>query len=76
MELKILKTKEESPSLKEAQKFVGGLVELVNLPDGDQLLVNEEGIMHNLPLNKLASFQASIKIYGNAILLEEEARWI
>ena len=75
MELKILKTKEEKPSLKEAQEFVGGLVELVPLPEGDQLLVNEEGIMHNLPINYPASFQASTIILGNAILLEEEARW-
>ena len=33
MELKILRTKEEEPTLKEAQEFVGGLVELVRLEE-------------------------------------------
>tara|TARA_R100000315_G_C5234048_1_gene145191 strand:+ start:3252 stop:3482 length:231 start_codon:yes stop_codon:yes gene_type:complete len=75
MELKILRTKEEQPSLQDAQQFVGGLVELVNLEDGDQMLVNEEGVMHNLPINYPASFQAGKIILGNAIILEEEAKW-
>ena len=75
MELKILRTKEEEPTLEEAQEFVGGLVELVRLEDGDQMLVNEEGVMQNLPVNFEASFQAGKVILGNAIILEGEAKW-
>jgi hypothetical protein len=75
MELKVLTTKEEKPSLKEAQDFVGGLVELVNLPNGDQMLVNEEGIMKELPINEPASSALDQPVLGNAIILAGEARW-
>ena len=75
MELKVLTTKEENPSLKEAQDFVGGLVELVNLPNGDQMLVNEEGRMKKLPINDPASSASDQRILGNAIILVGEARW-
>lgn len=75
MELKVLTTKEENPSLKEAQAFVGGLVELVNLPNGDQMLVNEEGRMKKLPINDPASSAADQRILGNAIILVGDARW-
>lgn len=75
MELKVLTTKEENPSLKEAQDFVGGLVELVNLPNGDQMLVNEEGIMKKLPINDPASSALGQPILGNAIILVGDARW-
>jgi len=75
MELKVLTTKEEKPSLKEAQASVGGLVELVNLPNGDQMLVNEEGIMKELPINDPASSASGQRILGNAIILVGDARW-
>ena len=38
----ITKTKDE-PTLKEAQDFVGGYVEGITFPNGDYLIVNEEG---------------------------------
>lgn len=36
---------------KEIQKLVGGFFEVVRLPDGILLIVNEEGRIRNLPLN-------------------------
>ena len=51
-ETKILK-----PSLQEAQAFVGGYVEMVH-PRGEpncQMLVNEDGHAHGLPLNAFAT---------------------
>ena len=46
----ITKTKDE-PTLKEAQDFVGGYVEGITFPNGDYLIVNEEGKLMGLPLN-------------------------
>ena len=73
--LKILKEKEKSPTLKEAQFYVGGLVEIVYLENGNQMLGNEEGGMRNLPINHSASFAAGNMILGPALILEGDARW-
>jgi len=35
----------------ELRDFVGGLVEIVPLPDGRSIIVNEEGKLNNLPEN-------------------------
>ena len=51
-------TKEEldhRPSLKEAQRIVGGYVELVKVGNGITLVVDEEGLMKHKPLNKTAT---------------------
>ena len=50
----ITKTKDE-PTLKEAQDFVGGMVECITFPSGDLLIVNEEGKLMQLPLNPEAT---------------------
>jgi hypothetical protein len=74
--------KDTPPSLEEAQKFVGGYVEVVSfvapLESGNhvaQLLVNEEGLLMGLPVNEEASRLAGQRIVGNALLLIEEALW-
>ena len=41
--------------LKEAQDFVKGFVELVYFPDNTMLIVNEEGIIKDLPYNHVAT---------------------
>ncbi len=46
---------EDTPTLKEAQDFVGGMVECVTWPNGDLLIVNEEGKLMGLPLNPEAT---------------------
>ena len=42
-ELKIIDDVKDEPSLKQAQAFVGGYVEGISFPNGDYLIVNEEG---------------------------------
>jgi hypothetical protein len=41
----------DEPTLKEAQEFVGGIVEGIQFPNGDYMIINEEGKLINLPLN-------------------------
>ena len=54
-EFKIIKNSKDEPSLKEAQEFVGGYVEGITFPNGDYLIINEEGKLMNLPLNPEAT---------------------
>ena len=75
MELKVISKKSERPSLKEMQVFVGGDLELLKLRDGDQMLINKEAVIQNLPINYPASFQVAKEILGNAIILEDNARF-
>ena len=50
-EFKIIEDNKDEPDLKTAQDFVGGYVECITFPNGDVLIVNEEGKLMNLPLN-------------------------
>ena len=54
-EFKIIEDKKDEPKYKEVSKFVGGMVECVTFPNGDLLLINEEGKLMGLPLNPEAS---------------------
>ena len=54
-EFKIIDDEKNTPTLKEAQDFVGGYVECIGWPNGDLLIVNEEGKLNNLPLNPEAT---------------------
>ena len=54
-EFKIIKDSKDEPSLKEAQEFVGGYVEGITFPNGDYLIINEEGKLIGLPYNPEAS---------------------
>lgn len=71
---KVVQTKK--PSLKAAQGFVDGYVELINLPSGDQVLVNEEGRLKDLAPNLQASITCGFAIVGHAMLLKGKARWL
>lgn len=72
---------DKPPTLEEAQKFVGGLVQLVEFDNGDQLLMNEEGKLNGLPFNNEATklwennFGKTDVIVGDVLLLKENARW-
>ena len=59
--LKIIDDVKLEPTLKEAQAFVGGYVEGISMPNGDYLIMNEEGKLQNLPFNEEAS-----KLWKNA----------
>ena len=54
-EFKIITKTEDEPALKTAQDFVGGYVEGITFPNGDYLIVNEEGKLMGLPLNPEAT---------------------
>ena len=43
------------PTLKSAQDFVGGYVQGITFPNGDYLIINEEGKLMGLPLNPEAT---------------------
>ena len=53
--LQIIEDSKHEPNLKAAQQFVGGYVEGSPFPNGDYLIVNEEGKLKNLPLNEEAT---------------------
>ena len=61
-------------TLEELQDFVGGLIERVPLdePAPFEILVNEEGLIHELPYNDLASMLAKQPLVGNAVVLSRE----
>ena len=70
----------EPPSIEEAQKIIGGYVQLVPLPDGTQMLVDEDGLAKELPLNVSASERAASAGYfphivGDVLILTGPARW-
>lgn len=42
-------------TLEELQRYVGGFIEAVALPNGKTMIVNEEGKLDNLPYNQRAT---------------------
>ena len=90
MELKIITDSKDEPTLESAQKFVGGYVEGISFPNGDYLIVNEEGKLMGLEVNEKATklwrdtfdndnFITGRKdfVVGPAILIKKDAlkRW-
>jgi hypothetical protein len=90
MELKIIENTKDEPTLESAQKFVGGYVEGISFPNGDYLIVNEEGKFRGLELNEPATklwretftkdkyaFGYDDWVSGPAILIKKQAlkRW-
>ena len=89
-EFKIIEDSKDEPDLKAAQDFVGGYVEGITFPNGDYLIINEEGKLKNLPLNVEATklwratftkdkyaFGYDDFVVGPAILIKAKAlkRW-
>ena len=85
-EFKIIKDKKDEPKYKEVSKFVGGMVECITFPNGDLLLINEEGKLMDLPLNSEATmmwratftkdkyaFGYDDFVVGPAILIKKQA---
>jgi len=90
MELKIITDSKDEPTLESAQQFVGGYVEGIPFPNGDYLIVNEEGKLMGLEVNEKATklwrdtfdndnFITGRKdfVVGPAILIKKDAlkRW-
>ena len=89
-EFKIIEDNKDEPTLESAQEFVGGYVEGVPFPNGDYLIVNEEGKLKGLDVNEKATklwrdtfdndnYITGRKdfVVGNAILIKKDAlkRW-
>ena len=80
---KLITIEDKRPTLEKVQGLVGGLVELIELSNGDQMLVNENGIMLELPYNSEATYIASKtsaafiinSIRGHAVILKGKAKW-
>lgn len=64
-----------SPSISEAQEFVGGTVALRFMRDGRQILMCEEGLLFKMPVNKIASKLFGNIVVGNVIILSGDAKW-
>ena len=68
------------PSLKDAQDYVGGWVQGLELNNGDYMLFDEEGLLKNLTLNlsatKICKENCALahQIVGNAIIIKADAR--
>ena len=54
-QFKIIEDSKDEPDLKAAQEFVGGYVEGITFPNGDYLIINEEGKLMGLPINEQAT---------------------
>jgi hypothetical protein len=89
-EFKIITDVKDEPDLKAAQEFVGGYVEGISFPNGDYLIINEEGKLIGLPINEEATLLWKDTfdnndyitgrddwVAGNAILIKKTAlkRW-
>ena len=90
MELKIITHSKDEPSLESAQKFVGGYVQGIEFPNGDYMIMNEEGKLMGLEVNEEATklwrttftkdkylFGHDDFVAGPAILIKKDAlkRW-
>ena len=72
--VKEIQSKNDDPSLSDAQKFVGGWVEVVQVNDG-VLIIDEEGKLKNKPVNEVASKMYADK-YGDADIIVGDAIYI
>ena len=55
MELKIIEDSKDEPTLESAQEFVGGMVQGIEFPNGDYMIMNEEGKLMGLEVNEPAT---------------------
>ena len=85
-QFKIIEDSKDEPDLKAAQKFVGGMVQGIEFPNGDYMIMNEEGKLMQLPLNPEATalwratftkdkylFGHDDFVVGPAILIKKDA---
>jgi len=90
VEFKIIEDSKDEPDLESAQEFVGGMVQGIEFPNGDYMIMNEEGKLMGLPLNPEATtlwrstftkdkylFGHDDFVAGPAILIKKDAlkRW-
>jgi len=71
----------QDPLLENMQEIVGGYIEDIRLPNGKVMIVNEEGLLLRLDINKKATdyllqFKGDMryfpKIVGNVVILNND----
>ena len=72
--MKIHTIEDKCPNLKELQYLVGGYITMVYLKNGDQLIVDEDGLMKEKLPNAEASILAGTLIVGDAVLLKGKGK--
>ena len=71
---------DKTPTLEELQDLVGGYIQIVIDRFGEQLIVNDEGVLMGLPYNRKATellngkFNVQDFVVGDAVLLKINAR--
>ena len=73
---------DKAPTLEEMQKFVGGYIQVVTAPNGDQIIMDEEGRFKPKQINKEATEhwlgddwdEEYNNIVGDAMILQGKAR--
>ena len=58
--------------LDELQEIVGGYIEIVHLSNGQIMVVNEEGLIYDLPYNAEASSEAMDIIVGDVLVCDSD----
>jgi len=77
-EVKPVKFEDESPSLKEMQDMVDGYIEFIHLNNGEIAIVNEEGLLRELPYNGIATAYVNMRVdvehhlVGNILIIESK----
>lgn len=66
-------------TLEELQRYVGGFIEAVALPNGKTMIVNEEGKLDNLPYNQRATLLGAAagtmpgdEVMGDVLVLSDD----
>lgn len=59
-------------SLSEMQRIVGGFIEIVTLKDGQLMVVNEEGMLLEMPYNQKASELYGQPVVGNVLVCNDD----
>jgi len=61
-------------TLKQLQSYVDGIIEIVHFPneEGRIAIVNEEGILKNLPYNQAASQLVGCDLVGSVVIIRED----
>lgn len=64
---------DKSQRLIQLQNIVGGFIEIIKLKSNKYMIINEEGKLLNLPVNRLASsiYKQDI-IVGNALICDKD----
>lgn len=72
--VQVIRKGQAQPTLAEAQAYIGGFVERVELPRGDLALVDEEGLLKDLDPNPVTFEDYGVFLCGKAIIIEADAR--